>query len=100
AALVAPIGALLGMPFPLGINTLSGRAAQLVPWAWAINAFMTVVGSLLTVVLSLHFGFSLTLLSALVFYVVALFCLRSLEGGLRSPATGSAQQEHPSPLTQ
>jgi spermidine synthase len=88
AALVAPIGALLGMPFPLGINTLSSRAPQLIPWAWAINAFMTVVGSLLTVVLSLHFGFSLTLLSALVFYIVALFSLRSLEAGLRPLDTG------------
>ena len=84
AALVAPIGVALGMPFPLGIKLLSGRCPQLIPWAWGVNAFMTVVGALLTVVLSLYFGFTVTLLFALVLYVIALLSLRGLDRAANS----------------
>lgn len=80
AAVIVPVGIPLGMPFPLGITELDHRSAELIPWAWAINAFMTVVGSLLSVVLALQYGFSRALLVAVAFYLVALVSMRALTG--------------------
>jgi spermidine synthase len=72
AALLLPLGVGLGMPFPLGIAALSRLAPRLVPWAWGVNGFMTVVGSLIAALLSIRFGFDVTLLAAAGVYLVAM----------------------------
>lgn len=48
----------MGMPFPTGLVVLGDDAPGWVPWAWAINAFMTVLGPLVCVVLSMEVGFT------------------------------------------
>jgi spermidine synthase len=68
------IGVPLGMPFPLGLSALAMRSPGLIPWAWAINALMTVVGSLLAVVLSMGIGFTATLVLAIGIYTLAGAC--------------------------
>ena len=68
------IGVPLGMPFPLGLAALSVRSPGLIPWGWAINALMTVVGSLLAAVLSLQVGFTTTLVLAIGIYILAGAC--------------------------
>jgi spermidine synthase len=78
AAFVVPIGIPMGMPFPLGIKVLSTQAPELIPWAWGANGFMTVVGSLLAVVLSMKLGFTATLLVAAAIYIVAMMCYLQL----------------------
>lgn len=71
-ASIIPIGIPLGMPFPLGIQALHSKAPNLIPWAWGVNGFMTIVGSLLSVVLSMKIGFNATLLVAVAVYVMAM----------------------------
>lgn len=71
AAFLVPVGLPLGMPFPLGIAALSSKSPSLIPWAWGINGFMTVVGSLLSVILSMKFGFDVTLCIAVAIYMIA-----------------------------
>ncbi|HVT38409.1 MAG TPA: hypothetical protein VHE78_05170 [Gemmatimonadaceae bacterium] len=71
AALIVPIGVPLGMPFPLGIAELHRRAPALIPWAWGVNGFMSVVGSLLAVVLSIAYGFNVALGAGLAIYAGA-----------------------------
>jgi hypothetical protein len=71
-AIVAPLGFFLGMPFPLGIRVVLGRSPELVPWAWAINAFLSVFSSLLCIVLAMAIGFTLVLISTAVIYAVGL----------------------------
>jgi spermidine synthase len=71
AACIAPVALPLGMPFPLGIAALNARAPQLVPWAWGVNGFMTVIGSLAAVMATMALGFDATLLLALGIYAVA-----------------------------
>ncbi len=78
AALLLPLGVCLGMPFPLGIVALQAAAPRLIPWAWGINGFMTVVGSLLAAIFSITFGFDCTLLLAAGIYLVAMLVLPSL----------------------
>jgi MFS family permease len=88
-ASIIPIGIPLGMPFPLGIQALHSRAPNLIPWAWGVNGFMTIVGSLLAVILSMKIGFDATLLVAVGIYVVALLSFLMLSRGRRSSEPGS-----------
>lgn len=57
-ALLAPLGLALGMPFPLGVKALEERSESLVAWAWGINGYTSVLGSVLCVVLSIAVGFN------------------------------------------
>jgi hypothetical protein len=79
AGLLLPLGVALGLPFPLGIAALDRVAPRLVPWAWGVNGFMTVVGSLLAALLSIRWGFDVTLLAAAAVYLVAMGAWRALD---------------------
>jgi hypothetical protein len=80
AALLAPLGLALGMPFPLGIRVLDARCPPLVPWAWAINAFLSVFSSIFCIVLAMAVGFSSVLILAAALYGVGLFAFAPLAG--------------------
>jgi hypothetical protein len=69
--LLAPISLLLGIPFAYGIRLLNIMNPSMIPWAWAVNACFTVVGAILTVVLSMNFGFTAVLIVATVIYFAA-----------------------------
>ena len=69
---LAPIGFLLGMPFPLGIRALGDADPAFAPWAWAINGFLSVFSSLFAIVLAMAVGFNLVLLIAAAIYAVGL----------------------------
>jgi spermidine synthase len=74
-ALLAPLGCLLGVPFAHGIRTLERDNPSLGPWAWAINGCMSVIGSILTVIVSMNFGFAVVLWIAAITYIVAFAAL-------------------------
>ena len=78
AALLAPLGLALGMPFPLGIRVLDARYPPLVPWAWAINAFLSVFSSIFCIVLAMLVGFSSVLILAAAVYAVGLLAFAPL----------------------
>jgi hypothetical protein len=78
AACVVPVGIPMGMAFPWGIAVLRAKAPELIPWAWGMNGLMTVVGSLLSVILSLRLGFDLTLYMATGVYGVAMLSYLAL----------------------
>ncbi|MBL8755264.1 MAG: hypothetical protein JNK15_18335 [Planctomycetes bacterium] len=78
ALLVAPIGVLLGMPFAHGIGLLRKVNPAFVPWAWAVNGSATVVGSVVTVIVSMNFGFNAVLLFAAAIYVVVFLAVDKL----------------------
>ena len=65
--LLAPVGFLMGVPFPAGLRWLAGGqaagegardASALIPWAWAVNGSASVVAANLAALLALSFGFS------------------------------------------
>ena len=70
-ALIAPLAAAMGMPFPLGLERLAGRSPDFVPWAWGINGFASVVSAVLATLLAIEVGFSAVIVLAIVFYGVA-----------------------------
>ncbi|MDP2810999.1 MAG: hypothetical protein Q8O34_12695 [Rhodocyclaceae bacterium] len=69
--LVAPLAFCMGMPFPLGLAAVAGRAEALVPWAWGINGFASVVAVLLATLLAIHWGQSLVVMAAVLLYGIA-----------------------------
>ena len=70
--LLAPLGILLGMPFPTGLRIVAGEASDLVPWAWGVNGFFTVIGTVSALILGMAFGFKVVLIIAALCYLLSL----------------------------
>jgi len=49
-----------------------------VAWGWAVNGFFSVIGSVLTTILSMTFGFRVVLMLGFATYVVAAIALRGI----------------------
>ncbi|MDH7484713.1 MAG: hypothetical protein QHJ81_00380 [Anaerolineae bacterium] len=58
---LAPLGFLMGVPFPRGIGLLERRTPRLIPWAWAVNGCTSVLSSILAALGALSWGFSAVL---------------------------------------
>jgi hypothetical protein len=79
--LLAPLGFMMGMPFPTGLRqlvseTLPTASAQFqtstVEWAWAMNAASSVLGSVMAMVIAIQFGLSAALACGAAAYAVAI----------------------------
>ncbi len=79
-AMIFPLAFFLGMAFPLGVLRASQTpyAKQAIAWAWGINGVFTVIGEFLSVILSIFFGFKLTLCVAILCYLFAYLVFRKL----------------------
>ncbi|HEY5689504.1 MAG TPA: hypothetical protein VIS27_14460 [Yeosuana sp.] len=73
--LLAPMGILLGIPFPTGIKTVSKESDNFIPWAWGVNGFFTVIGSVGAVILGMMLGFNIVILLAILCYACAMFLI-------------------------
>jgi hypothetical protein len=63
----------MGMPFPLGILLAHERSKNLIGWVWGVNGFATVIGSVLTVLISLYYGFDKVFIIASLLYLSGSF---------------------------
>ena len=77
---LAPLGILLGLPFPLGLCVVSEEAVSLVPWAWGINGFFTVIGTISALIIGMTFGFKAALLVGALSYLIALAAIKFRKG--------------------
>jgi hypothetical protein len=77
-ALVAPLGFVLGMPFPLGLRLAMQRSSALGSWAWGVNGFFTVIGTVLALMLGMMIGFRMVLLLACACYLGGLVAITQL----------------------
>jgi hypothetical protein len=73
--MLAPVGILLGMPFPTGLRIVADEASAFVPWAWATNGFFTVIGSIGASILGMAFGFTAVLAASAACYLAALLAM-------------------------
>lgn len=62
----------MGMPFPLGLKSISLQHEKTIPWAWAINGCMSVIGGALASLLAVEFGFTVVMLLAVFAYGISL----------------------------
>jgi hypothetical protein len=65
---LAPLGVLMGMPFPKGIAWLERTSPDLIPWAWGVNGAVSVVASVLAALVALSAGFTVVLAAGAVCY--------------------------------
>jgi predicted membrane-bound spermidine synthase len=75
---IVPAGFFMGIPFPTALSWTSRHHPEFVPWAWGINGYATVIGSVLAVILALYFGFQAVLWISVGIYVIAYISIRPL----------------------
>lgn len=71
-----PLGILMGVPFPFGLEWLERERVGLIPWAWAVNGCASVVAAVLAAIISLSSGYTAIFLLGALFYAVAAYILR------------------------
>lgn len=76
--MLTPLGLVMGMGFPLCLRIIPESASGMVPWAWALNGWMSVVASLSTVVISRMYSYSAAYGVALMAYLVAMLLAPTL----------------------
>ena len=69
-------------------------------WAWAVNGFFSVIGSVLTTILSMTFGFRTVQLGALATYAVAVVVVRQAGSGGAAAVAAAAADRGPLPATE
>ena len=75
--LLAPSSYAMGFMLPLGVRIVDEVASDIVPWCWGLNGSASVVGSVLTMVGVINFGFQAMLVAGGLVYVVALLSMRA-----------------------
>lgn len=70
-ALLFPVGLLMGLPLPAGIRLLDRHRPELLPWAWAMNGALSVLGATLAVFIAMNWGFSVTMITGAALYLLA-----------------------------
>jgi len=71
--LIAPLAFVMGMPFPMGLSELSRHSESLIPWAWGVNGCASVISAVAATLVAIHFGFTVVMVMALLFYLAAYF---------------------------
>jgi hypothetical protein len=74
--LLAPLGSLMGIPFPKGLALLKDRAPYVIPLAWGVNGCASVISSILATLGAMSFGFSAVSLAGAGAYAMALVLAR------------------------
>ncbi len=69
--LVAPMGFLMGMPFPRGLQATGHGPLPAPPFYWGLNGIFSVVGSMGTMVAAVTLGFTWAMIGGAAFYLVA-----------------------------
>jgi hypothetical protein len=78
--LLSPLAFCMGMPFPIGMQRVSDACPELVPWAWAVNGSLSVVGALLATLVAVHLGIRSVMLAAVLAYLTILPLQRKFPG--------------------
>jgi len=74
--ILAPPGFVMGMPFPLLVRRLESAYPERIPWAWGVNGFASVVGSIGAVILGMTLGYTVVLLFGVLCYLLAAWSAR------------------------
>ena len=79
---IFPLAFLMGIAFPSGIHWANKSNPRLLPWAWGVNGFASVITSSLCIILAVRFGFTTVSAMAGLCYVVAALALPAMGKGL------------------
>jgi len=76
--ITAPLAFFMGMPFPTALKQLHANRQPLVPWAWGVNGFASVIGAVLGTFLAISVGFTTLTFVALACYFLAAIVSRKV----------------------
>jgi hypothetical protein len=68
---VAPLGFLMGMPFPRGLQSTGRGPFPAPPFYWGLNGVFSVVGSMATMAAAVVLGFTWAMIGGAAFYLLA-----------------------------
>lgn len=71
--MILPLGFCMGVPFPAAMSMLGREHDEMIPWAWGINGFASVISPILATLIAMEFGFRVLLSVALVLYLLAVW---------------------------
>jgi len=71
--LISLLGIPMGVFFPTALKLLGESNKGMIGWAWGANAFATVLGSAITVIIAINWTFSHALIFAAFSYIFAGF---------------------------
>jgi len=69
--LLAPLALFMGMPFPIGLQIVSDKGRNYIPWVWGVNGVASVIAPVLGSLLSVCLGFRILMGISLLLYGVA-----------------------------
>jgi hypothetical protein len=85
-AALFPAGFLMGIPFPGGLREFAVCRERMIPWAWGVNGFFSVLSPILAVICAVKAGYSFVLALAALSYLGAAFSGRAF---CASPTIGT-----------
>ena len=80
---LAPLAFFMGWMFPSGLMMLEKSPHGLMPWAWGINGFISVLAAPLSVMIAMSYGFQSVMAAAVFFYGIAVFAAARMEKALK-----------------
>ena len=101
-AILTPLGLCLGMFMPLGLGrvaSLTSHGEEYVAWGWAVNGFFSVIGAVLTTILSMAVGFRTVQFAALGAYAIAVLAFTRLPAAPQVPAVSLDESPTFDPIT-
>lgn len=81
SATVFAIAFPMGCALPQGMLRIRAAGASTIAWAWGINGFTSVIGSLAAVLIAMHWGFTVLMAAASLCYLAAALLGSQLIGG-------------------
>jgi len=76
--LTAPLAVPMGIPFPSGLSRLAEKGEDMIPWAWGINGFFSVIGASATALIAIEWGFKSVVFTALILYLLSAMIYRKI----------------------
>ncbi len=83
-AIIAPLGLVMGMPFPQGLKRAGQGSLAAPPFYWGLNGILSVVGSVGTVVIALTLGFRAAMIAGALCYIAAALASKVIDSGSRT----------------
>lgn len=79
--LILPMGFFMGIPFPTALAYLGWQDADMIPWAWGINGFASVLSPIMATLIAMQCGFRVLIVVAVVLYWLAAWLFTQVVSG-------------------
>jgi hypothetical protein len=87
-AALSPMALVMGTPMPMGLARVDAGGPALVPWAWGINGFASVLSAPVALALAMAFGYHVSAAVAVSMYALAALAGAGLDRGALALSPG------------